>query len=204
MGRKLRKTPVTDLAGRVIGYECPDRGIAVLECAKARADAVIASHHYSRKVTRNSCLSLLVTFRGKVEGALQVGYGIRPGIKGGLDPSGVREFDRMWLSDRMPRFSETITISLLVRYLRRAHPGIRHLISYADTSAGHTGTIYRAANFRPCGRVRADFYILPGGERVHPVTMWHRHGTRAWDFLRETYPGIRRAEGFQLRFIYDL
>lgn len=45
---------------------------------------------------------------------------------------------------------------------------------------------------------------LPDGERVHPVTMWHRHGTRAWDFLQAHYPGIRKAEGKQLKFIFNL
>lgn len=42
------------------------------------------------------------------------------------------------------------------------------------------------------------------GERVHPVSMWHRHGTRSWDFLQNHYPNIRKADGYQLRFVYEL
>lgn len=110
----------------------------------------------------------------------------------------------MWLSDEMPKFSETITISLLHHYLRKAHAEIKHLISYADTSAGNTGTIYRAASYRFITALKADFYILPSGERVHPVTMWHRHKTRAWSFLKKEYPGITKAKGQQLKFIKDL
>ena len=41
-------------------------------------------------------------------------------------------------------------------------------------------------------------------ERVHSVSMWHRHGTRSWDFLQKHYPNIRKADGYQLRFVYEL
>lgn len=77
-------------------------------------------------------------------------------------------------------------------------------ISYADTSAGNKGTIYKAANYKLIAEIKADFYILPSGERVHPVTMWHRHKTRAWNFLQNQYPGIKKAEGKQLKFIFKL
>lgn len=147
-------------------------------------------------------MSLLVLYKGKVEGALQCGYGIRPKIKGDYKPEQVREFDRMWLSDIMPKFSETITLSLFHRYMREAHPEIKVLISYADTTAGNKGTIYKAANYVLVDRLKADFYLLPSGERIHPVSMWHRHGTRAWDFLQKQYPGIVRVrDGEQLKFV---
>ena len=187
-----------------VGYEAPEKGIEIRVCEKAEADAVIVPHHYSHKVTENSCISLLVYWHGEVHGAMQIGYGIRPKLKGEYDPDGVREFDRMWLSDDMPKYSETICLSLLHHYLRLAHPEIKVLISYADTSAGNTGTIYKAANYTLEKRIKADFYILPSGERIHPVTMWHRHGTRVWEKMKEIYPGIRKAEGEQLKFVYHL
>lgn len=202
--KKLRKVPITDMFGYCVGYECPEKEIRILPCEKDAADRVIIPHHYSHKAVSNSCINLLVYYKGKVEGAMQIGYGIRPKIKGDLDTDSVREFDRMWLSDAMPKFSETITLSLLHKYLKQTHPEIKHLISYADTSAGKTGTIYRAANYRFECALKADFYILPDGERVHPVTMWHRHKTRAWDFLTKTYPGIKKANGQQLKFVKDL
>lgn len=111
----------------------------------------------------------------------------------------------MWLSDTMPKFSETITLSLFHHYMRLAHPEVKVLISYADTTAGNNGTIYRAANYELIDRLQADFYLLPSGERVHPVSMWHRHGTRAWDFLQQQYPGIVHIrDGYQLKFIKRL
>lgn len=201
---KLKKNKIADLLGYCIGYECPKKGIKIVECEKSLADSIIVPHHYSHKAVSNSCLNLVVIYNNKNEGALQIGYGIRPKIKGAFNPESVREFDRMWLSDNMPKYSETIVLSLLSHYLKEAHPEIKVLISYADTSAGKTGTIYKAGNYKLIDRIKADFYVMPDGERVHPVTMWHRHKTRAWDVLKGLYPGIKKAEGEQLKFIYRL
>lgn len=110
----------------------------------------------------------------------------------------------MWLSDEMPKYSESICLSLLHHYLKATHKEIKYLISYADTSIGNTGTIYKAANYELIDKLKADFYLLPSGERIHPVTMWHRHRTRVWKALAELYPGIKKADGFQLKFLKRL
>jgi hypothetical protein len=203
--KRISKKPICDIFGNIEGFEAPEKDIAIKVCQKAEADEIIIQHHYSHKVTQNSFLSFLVYYKGKVNGALQLGYGIRPKIKKvGDNTDTTREFDRMWLSDEMPKFSETITLSLLHHFLRKVHPEVKTLISYADTSAGNKGTIYKAANYRLDAKLKADFYILENGERVHPVTMWHRHGTRAWNFLQKQYPNIRKADGYQLRYVFDL
>lgn len=202
--KKLAKQPIKDLLGDIIGYQCSDKFIEIIVCDKSQADAIISKYHYSHKPTKNSFLSFLVYWRGEINGVLQIGYGIRPKIKEGFNSDEVREFDRMWLSDDMPKFSETITISLLHKFLQTKFKKIKRLISYSDTSVGNKGTIYKAANYKLIGDIKADFYILENGERVHPVSMWHRHGTRAWDFLKKEYPRIKKADGRQLKFLYKL
>jgi len=201
---KLKKQPIFDLVDTCIGYECKSKGIRIVECNKSQADEIIINNHYSKKPTKNSFISLLVYFNNTISGALQLGYGIRPKIKNGDNPESVREFDRMWLSDDMPKYSETIVLSLLHKFLKVRYPYIKKLISYSDTSVGNNGTIYRAGNYKEVGRVKADFYILESGERVHPVSMWHRHGSRAWELMQALYPNIKKADGFQLKFEYHL
>ena len=203
---KLKKQPVLDDAGELIGYEAPEKGIKILVCDKKEAEPIIIEHHYSHKVTRNCFLSFLVYYKGEVNGALQIGYGIKPRQKGKYNPDEVREFDRMWLSDDMPKFSETITLSLLHHFLRKKHPEIKDLISYADNSSdvGNKGTIYQAANYKLIDKVKSDFYILESGERVHPITMWHRHGTRKWEFLKKQYPNIKKSDGYQMKYLFEL
>ena len=202
---KIKKIPIYQ-DNKIIGYEAPSKGIKIVVCMKSEADPIIIANHYSHKVTKNSFLSFLVYYYGKVSGALQVGYGTKPKSKGQYNSNEVREFDRMWLSDDMPKFSETITISLLHHYLRKVHPEIKHLISYADNSddVGNVGTIYKAANYKLVGKIKSDFYILESGERVHPITMWHRHKTRKWSFLIKQYPNIRKSQGYQMKYMFDL
>ena len=110
----------------------------------------------------------------------------------------------MWLSDKMPKFSETITLSLLHKFLKIRYKHLKAIISYCDTSVGNKGTIYKAANYKLIDKIKADFYITKQGERIHPVTMWHRHKTRKWDFIKKKYPNIKKAKGYQLKFIYYL
>jgi hypothetical protein len=156
----LKKFFINDLFGYPIGISCESKNIELKVCNKATADSIISKHHYSKKPTKNSFLSLVVYHNGIASGALQLGYGIRPKIKGEYNPDEIREFDRMWLSDDMPKFSETIVISMLHNFLKKNYPNIKALISYCDTSVGNTGTIYRAANYKLIDTIKADFYIL--------------------------------------------
>ena len=170
-------------------------------------DPLVKQYHYSHKSTKNRFKSFLVNGD---RGFLQLGYGIRPRIKHTISKRITKdnycEFDRMWLSDELPKNSETQVIALLLSYLKQVYPRIKYLITYADGSAGNTGTIYRASNAIILGSVQCDFYILKSGERIHPVSMYHRHGTRAWATLQKLYEGIRHIKGEerQYRFLYIL
>jgi len=201
---KLKKTKIVDWTGHLVGFECEKKKIKILICEKYQADNIISKNHYSKKPTKNSFLNLLVYYHEKINGALQIGYGIRPDLNGNYKKGEVFEFDRMWLSDEMPKFSETIVLSLLHNFLKHRYKNLKALISYSDTSVGNFGTIYKAGNYKLIDEIKADFYITENGERIHPVTMWHRHKTREWNFLQKQYPNIKKANGHQLKFIYYL
>ena len=167
--------------------------------------------HYSHKTTPNHFLSFDVN---NGQGALQLGYGIRPHSKNTISKYITKdnycEFDRMWLNDELPKNSESQVISLLLKYLKKNYPKIQFVITYADGSAGNKGTIYKATNAIRLKPIMCDFYKLADGERVHPVSMYHRHKTRAWSFLKQQYQGIEHIKGtkqnglFQYRFLYIL
>jgi hypothetical protein len=62
------------------------------------------------------------------------------------------ELARLWLDDAVPMNAETYLIGRAVRYIRQHHREVVALVSYADPSAGHAGTIYKAANWKSDGR----------------------------------------------------
>ena len=67
---KIKKNPIVDDGGNIIGYEAPEKGIRIVVCSKKEADPIIIQNHYSHKVTKNRFLSFLVYHYGKVSGAL--------------------------------------------------------------------------------------------------------------------------------------
>ena len=178
----------------------------IKEAPSSIVDRMVIVNHYSHKATKNRFLSFIVCAN---EGFLQLGYGIRPHIKHTITSlitvDNYCEFDRMWLSDKLPKLSESRVIGLLLSYIKQIYPRIKFIITYADGSVGNHGTIYKATNAIPIGKKKVDFYILPNGERIHPVSMWHRHKTRKLAVVSKIYPGIRHiTDEFQYRFLYIL
>ena len=62
------------------------------------------------------------------------------------------ELARLYIMDSEPFNSETWFMAKAVKFVRSNYPAVKALVSYADPSAGHSGTIYRAANWKSDGR----------------------------------------------------
>ena len=183
--------------------------IWITEASNAMIDDLIAKYHYSKKVTQNRWKSFAIYYKNELSGGMQIGYGIRPEMKEhiikGATSETVKEFDRMWLSDNMPKNSESKCIGYLLRYLKKNYPVLKVLISYADGLRNKIGTIYQATNFVYIGAIKGEFYYIPSKDDwVHPVSMYHRHGTRAINTLKNIYPDIQHVFGLQHRYVYFL
>lgn len=57
------------------------------------------------------------------------------------------ELARLWVDDSEGRNTESWFIARAVKMIRRHCPEVETLVSYADPSVGHRGTIYRASNW---------------------------------------------------------
>lgn len=66
------------------------------------------------------------------------------------------ELARLWVDDAEPRNTESWFLARTVALVRRTCPSIRCLVSYADPSVGHQGTIYKAANWHYDGHTDAE------------------------------------------------
>jgi hypothetical protein len=185
--------------------------IILTEVASSKVRKLIEENHYSHKCTPNHFLSFDIN---NGLGGIQLGFGIRPHIKSSVSKLITKdnycEFDRMWVDDRLPKNSESQIISLLLKYLKINYPRIKFVVTYADGSVGNRGIIYQATNGIEIKPILCDFYETEDGERIHPVSMWHRHKTRAWSFLQKEYPNIKHIKGtkkkpiYQYRYVYVL
>jgi hypothetical protein len=114
----------------------------------------VETHHYSKSVkgiTPEFCFC--VRYQTEIIGAAIFGP---PGMKNARlkysEGGSVRltELRRFVLIDDTPRNSESRVLGLMFRDL--AKQGVQRILSYADPSHGHVGTIYRATGFQFIGQ----------------------------------------------------
>lgn len=125
-----------------------DPRLKVREVFAKEAMAMVVDKHYLHRRTGISYAYGLF-FDGKMVGVCTFGCPPSRHLQMGAcptDPSLVIELNRLWVSDDMARNTESWFIS---RALKQLPPRI--VVSYADTSWGHIGYIYRASNFNYAG-----------------------------------------------------
>jgi len=103
------------------------------------------------------------------------------------------ELARLYLLDGVPQNAETWLIAQSVKWIKQNRPEVCNLVSYADPSAGHSGTIYRAANWREDGRTdderktpRCDYYDARTGKK------YGRRGNMPTDAVIERRPRVSK------------
>ena len=157
-------------ATRAVGFG--DGIFSVREIHRDHANAIISRNHYSRKFVNNSYVHLGVFIDGELLGVLQFGYAINPAsgesVVAGTANNEYLELNRMWLDDFAPKFSESRAISYSVKYIRRAHPQVKWIQSFADERCGLNGKVYQAANFSFYGEHTSVFWEIDG-EYFHNV-----------------------------------
>jgi len=81
----------------------------------------------------------------------------------------VTELHRLVLLDRMPKNTESWFIVRALRELKKDRPYYNAVLSFADATQGHVGTIYQATNAIYCGMSgRATFYLDETNRLRHP------------------------------------
>jgi len=108
------------------------------------------------------------------------------------------ELARLWVDDRMPRNTESWFISRAIDYIKRNRKDVECLVSYADPSVGHKGTIYKAANWIEDGRTDEGRKT----PRFDYEWMGKKYGRRAHVPVGITPNRIPRVS--KARFIYRL
>lgn len=94
---------------------------------------------------------------------------VRSSIWGKENKEKVIELHRLHILDITPRNTESWFISKCFKLLMYDKPEIRGIISFADSTEGHNGTIYKASNFFYIGKTGvATFYRDENGRLRHP------------------------------------
>jgi len=182
--------------------------VQIKEVEDEDAKRFIAKYHYFGRIGKNStrygaylndvliavCAFACVTRKESAD---------RLGIK----TKEIRELSRFCIhpSYQKKNFA-TWFISKCVKLLHIKFPILKSLISFADTSFNHNGTIYKAANWTFDGKVKPDYwYAGEGGYVMHKKTLWDQ-AMKMGLSEREYADSINHKRVFgkeKLRFIFN-
>lgn len=133
----------------------------------------IREHHYSRSCHNGPmCWGLFEGERllGVCAFATPNSENVRASVFGSEHKDSVTELHRLVVLDGTPTNTESYFIARAIRGLRERRPRIRGVLSFADETEGHVGTIYQATNALYLGKTkaRARFWRDREGRLRHP------------------------------------
>jgi hypothetical protein len=189
------------------------------------ATPFVKRYHYSGKVVQNSQLHFGCFLDGGLHGVMSFGPSMdKLKIIGLVETENKTEatkwnefieLNRMAFDDHLPRNSESRSLSIAFRLIRKNAPHIKFVVSFSDATASGDGTIYRAAGFCLTQiKKNNTILVMPDGERITILNFtngYHekerickKYGIPVWGGasvkpLLEI--GAKFAEGYQLRYI---
>jgi len=165
------------------------------------ANEFVKLNHYSGKVVPNSSLHFGCFLDGKLHGVMQYGPSInKKGTINLVENTGWNEFielNRMAFDDYLPKYSESRSISISIKLIKKNAPQIKWIISFADGTQCGDGTIYRASGFKLVGI--SDNTAL----RMNPKTGEAMHVIQAHHLkMSSEFRNWKPFKGKQLKYIY--
>jgi hypothetical protein len=115
------------------------------------ANAFVKKHHYSGKVATTGRLHFGAFYDNVLHGVMTFGASIDkrkilPLVKN-TGWNDYLELNRMAFDSFLPKNSESRSIAIALKLIKKNYPNIKWIISYADGCQCGDGTIYRASGF---------------------------------------------------------
>lgn len=139
----------------------------VAPCSHAAAKYAVETWYYTATMPMGKLVKHGVWENDKFVGVIIYGRGATQqlGQPYGLDMTTCCEMVRMSMDVHETPTSRILGISL--KMLKKTNPGLRLVVSFADGSAGHDGTVYKASNWIYLGLTAPSTLYLIDGEWVH-------------------------------------
>lgn len=173
------------------------RGFRVLLCDRKEIANFIERYHYSKNVNglaTDYCFKLLDT-DGEMIGAMLYGKIAMANVwkKYAQRESDLIELKRLCCVDDTPKNTESFFIGHTLRWLKK-NTDVKTVISYADTTYNHEGTIYKASNFIHKGMTPKGKVIMYNGKRYHDKTIRTKYKGELKPFARRIKEALENGE----------
>jgi len=171
------------------------------------AKRLLVEHHYLHSIPGGTQISLGAFVEDSLLGVLTFGVGPTNAhrLVVGAGRRDCVTLTRLWLSDELPRNSESRVLGIALRSLAKATT-LKFVLTYADPSAEHMGTIYQASNWIYIGESQASS-LLDFGDGVprNGRTVGHMFGTHSVKHFRKHGVNVTRIPQVpKHRYIYFL
>lgn len=152
------------------------------------AKKIIEKYHYTKSCPKstfafgfyyNDKLSTLIVY------GQPSGRNLATSLWEGGNEKECLELLRLFSFDWCPKNIESYCISKTIKYLKKNHPEIKMLVSYADTSVGHVGYIYQASNWLYIGQSSGEREFYIDDQRRHRRELYDTYGTSSIKKLKE-------------------
>ncbi len=145
------------------------------------AKTLLVRHHYLHSLPGGTKLAFGAMAHGRLMGAITFGSGPQRGysLVEGATPDDCQALTRLWLSDDLPPNSESRVMGIVLRSLKRL-TYVKFLVTYADPSQGHRGTIYQATGWLYTGLSEVmPMFDLGDGKARHSRSLSHAFGSHS-------------------------
>ena len=163
------------------------QSIVVRPIPQMAAKKILVKNHYLHSFPGCTKLCFGTFLNNRLLGAITFGAGPANAFRlvEGVSPDDYLCLTRLWLSQDLPRNSESRIIAVSIRYIKK-YTKVRFIISYADPTRGHVGTIYQATGWLYTGLSEATPRFDCGdGIARHSRSFSHALGSHSLKYLSE-------------------
>lgn len=189
------------------------REYKVIPCERKELVDFVEYWHYSKNVnglTTDYCFKLLDA-EDVLIGAMIYGKIAMANVwkKYAEIETDLIELKRLCCIDNTPRNTESFFIGGTLKWLKK-NTDIKTVISYADTTYSHEGTIYKASNFVHHGMTAKGRVIMYDGKRYHDKTIRTKYKGELKPFALKIKTALEIGEAYYTDtlgkhiYIYDL
>ena len=169
-------------------------------CSHEAAKYAVEHWHYSKCLPAGKMVKVGVWENDKFIGCLLFSRGANNNL---LKPYGLKttegcELTRIALAKHITPVSRIMSIA--IKMLKKLSPGLRLIVSYADSDQDHYGGIYQATKWIYDGHTGQREKYIYKGQELHPRTASSKFGGSIVGV-----PGLRKVHtGHKYRYLYPL
>lgn len=155
-------------------------------------------HHYLGKHSRGG-INYGLYYNDNLIAVIVFSNAIRMNSNNGFNYKEVKEISRLCIDHKYNcKNLGSWFIAKAIKELKKSNENIKAIISFADSTYNHDGTIYKASNFNIDRIVKPDYWYEKDGDRFHKRTIWthaKRNGMTESEFAKRF--GICKMYGLE-------